>query len=302
MKLIKACRVYAAELPPINELETLLEENKFAELTAQQSSGAGFAPTIDGRYVLDFGCGFAFKVRYDEKILPAAIIASHTAKRIEEIENDEGRKLPKKERAQIKEGAISELLPVAFIKEQAITCYYWKKDNLLIVPTASAKLSDIVMSKLIRATGSIKTHTINVDGVKQSLTSKLKNYLENEINTMKFDFDSSVKLKAEEGRVTTIKGADLAEAKEGILEAMAQGASVVELGLSTSTMFFRLSHDFVIRGVSFFGSEEPDEFEDEINAFKHHAGLQTIMMSDTILKLMALFEYKSPEDGAEDYV
>jgi recombination associated protein RdgC len=304
MKLIKACRVYAAELPPVNELEPLLEANKFTELTEQQGHGAGFITLPNGKYILDFDCGFAFKLRYDEKILPTAVVNSHAAKRIEEIEDEEGRKLPKKERARIKEEVLCSLLPVAFIKEQTITCFYWKKDNLLIVPTAGTKLADIVTSRLIRSVGSIKTRTIHVDGVKQSLNVKLRNYLENEINDSGFEFDSTVKLKADEGRVTTIKGAYLSEAKEGIIEAMDQGAWVVELGLSTESMFFRLSHDFVIRGVSIFDEGDEPEFEDDLDSFQFHAGLQTTLMADAILKLMALFEYKSPEDdnGVEDYV
>ena len=296
MKLIKACRVYAAELPPVNELEPLLEGSKFSELTDQQGNGSGFVTLLNGKYTLDFGCGFAFKLRYDEKILPAGVIKSQVAKRVEEIEAEEDRKLPSKERARIKDEVIFQLLSVAFIKEQTITCFYWKKDKLLIVPTAGTKLADIVTSKLIRAVGSVKTTTIHVDGIKQSLTSKLREYLQSGYNTTSFDFDSSVKLKADEGRVTTIRGADLEEAKEGILEAIEQNASVVEVGLSTSTMFFKLSHDFVIRGVTFFDiSEDGMEFEDEIDAFSHHAALQTIMVSDTILKLMDLFGYKSPE-------
>ena len=305
MKLIKACRIYTAELPPVNELEPLLEGSKFIELTDHQGNGSGFVPLLNGKYLLDFGSGFSFKLRYDEKILPAAVIRSHAAKRVEEIEAEEGRKLPSKERARIKDEVIYSLLPVAFIKEQAITCFYWKKDNLLIVPTASSKLANIVVSKLIRAVGSVKTRTIHVDGIKQSLTAKLQDYLLREENTSGFEFDSAVKLKADEGRVTAIKGADLAESKKGIIEAMAQGSSVVELGLSTESMFFRLAHDFVIRGVSFFddGEEEPD-FEDEIDAFQYDAGLQTTLMADAILKLMDLFEYKSPENdiGGEDYV
>lgn len=304
MKLIKACRVYAAELPPVNELEPLLEGSQFSELTDQQGNGAGFVPLINGKYTLDFGCGFAFKLRYDEKILPAGVIKSQVAKRVEEIEAEEGRAVGSKERAQIKDEVIFQLLPVAFIKEQTITCFYWKKDKLLIVPTASSKLADIVTSRLIRAVGSIKTTTIHVDGIKQSLTSKLLDYLTTGKNDTGFEFDSSVRLKADEGRVTTIRGADLDEAKEGIIEAISQGARVVEVGLSTSTMFFKLSHDFVIRGVTFFGEDEPDEFDDEVDAFSHHAALQTIMLSDTILKLMDLFGYKSPEadNGVEDYV
>jgi recombination associated protein RdgC len=299
MKLIKACRVYAAELPPVNELEPILGASKFTELTELQGDDYGFVPLLNDRYVLDFGCGFAFKLRYDQKILPTSVIKSQTDKRVAEIEATEDRKVPAKERQAVKNDVIFTLLPKAFAKENTVTCFYWKKDNLLIVPTASAKLADITISALIRAVGSIKTHTIHVDGIKQSLTSKLKTFLETEVGIMQFDFDSTVKLKAEEGRVTTIKGVDLAEAKEGILEAIAQGSSVAELGLSTSTMFFRLSHDFVIRGVSFFGEDEPDEFDDEVDAFKHHASLQTIMMSDSILKLMDLFEYKSPEDEGQ---
>lgn len=304
MKLIKACRVYAAELPLINELEKILQEHAFSELTAYQGNGAGFVPLCNFKFVLDFGSGFAFKVRYDEKILPAGVIKSHLDKRIAELEGDQLRKVPAKERAVIKEEIINELLPKAFSKEQYVTCFYWKKDSLLIVPTASSKLAGIVTSSLIRAVGSIKTRTIHVGGVKQSLTSKLKAYLQDAQGIPDFQFDSSVKLKDENGKVVTIRGADLDTAKDGILEALSQYSQVIEMGMSTDDVFFKLAHDFVIRGVAFIGEPEPEEFEDEVEQFTHFAAVQTTLLADVILKLMSLFEYKATTDESEiaDYV
>lgn len=293
MKLIKAARVYAAELPPVNELEPILESNKFTELSHLQGAGSGFVTLPNGKYILDFGLGFAFKLRRDEKILPASVINAKLRDKVAEMEAAQDRAIPAKERAQLKDSIHFEMLQQAFSKEQTITCFYWKKDKLLIVPTTSSKLADTVTSQLIRSEGSIKTTTINVDGVKQSLTSKLLTYLQDGELNIGFNFDSHVKLKTEEGKVVAIKGADLLESKEGILEAFEQGAKVVEAGLSTDDVFFRLGHDFVLRGVSFLIDSSDIEFEDDIDHFTHEAGVQTTLMADVILKLMSLFEYKS---------
>lgn len=293
MKLIKAARVYTAELPPINELEPILESNKFTELSDLQGAGSGFVTLPNGKYILDFGSGFAFKLRRDEKILPASVINAKLRDEVAKVEDAEECTISAKERKILKDAIIYELLPQAFSKEQTITCFYWKKDKLLIVPTTSSKLADTVTSQLIRSIGSIKTTTINVDGVKQSLTAKLLAYLQDGDLDIGFNFDSHVKLKTEAGKVVAIKGADLLESKEGILEAFEQGAKVVEAGLSTDDVFFRLGHDFVLRGVSFLIDSSDIEFEDDIDHFTHEAGVQTTLMADVILKLMSLFEYKS---------
>jgi len=196
------------------------------------------------------------------------------------------------------------MLSQAFVKTQRITCFYDPTNKHLFVPTSSGKLADIVTSKLIKAIGSIKATTIYCDGIKQSLSSKLQNYLVDEDSIEgigDFLVDGSCKLKAEGGKTLAVKGNDIVESKDAILEALDQGAMVTELALTTESVYFRIGHDFVLRGVSFLtdsGEEEPD-FECEEDKFRTIAGVHVLLLSDVVNKLKTLFEYKEPEQDED---
>ncbi len=305
MKPIKAARIYACELPTITSLDAILRENTFVPLSEQDSLRAGFEPVFDDSYVFNFFSGYAFQLRYDEKIMPNAVIKEKQAEKVAEIENDENRKLSSKERMAVRDEVIYEMLAQAFIKTQRITCFYDPANKHLIVPTSSGKLADIVTGKLIKAIGSIKATTIYCDGIKQSLSAKLHEFLNNGSDSVDgiggFLVDGSCKLKAESGKTVSVKGSDIFEAKDAILETLQQAGLVTELALSTESVYFRIGHDFVLRGISFLDEESEYEPDSEEDAFRHEAAVQVLLLSDVVNKLKELFEYKEPEptDSAE---
>jgi len=298
MKPIKAARIYACELPSLSAINATLKDNAFVPLTEQESLRAGFEPVFGGDYAFSFHSGYAFQLRYDEKIMPNAVIKEKQALRVAEIENDENRKLPSKERMAVRDEVIFEMLKQAFVKTQRITCFYDPANKHLFVPTASGKLADIVTGKLIRAIGSIKSTTIYCDGIKQSLSSKLHEFLNNGSDSADgiggFLVDGSCKLKAESGKTVSVKGSDIFAAKDAILETLQQAGLVTELALSTESVYFRIGHDFVLRGISFLDDESEYEPDSEEDAFRHVAGVQVLLLSDVVNKLKALFEYKEP--------
>lgn len=302
MKLIKAARVYSCELPSLSSINAILRENEFTPLGEKDSLRAGFEPVFGNDFAFSFHSGYAFKLRYDEKIMPSAVIKEKLAERVAEIENDENRKLGSKERMAVRDEVIFEMLSHAFVKTQRITCFYDPANKHLFVPTSSKKLADIVTGKLIKAIGSIKATTIYCDGIKQSLSAKLKNYLEDEDSVEgigNFLVDGSCKLKADEGKTLSIKGQDIAESRSAILEALEQGGMVTELALTDESVYFRIGHDFVLRGISFLIEPENDEFEDSEDEFRTMAGIHVLLLSDVVNKLKSLFEYKEPEQESE---
>ena len=71
-QLIKSATVYSAELPAAEHLEQHLQENAFTEMTDLQIRAVGFVAFDSGLYTAQFPGGVAFKVRIDEKIIPAS--------------------------------------------------------------------------------------------------------------------------------------------------------------------------------------------------------------------------------------
>ena len=302
MKPIKAARAYSCELPSLAAISDILWDNSFVPLREQESARAGFEPVFGNDFAFSFHSGYAFKLRYDEKIMPSAVIKEKQAARVAEIENAENRALPSKERMSVRDDVIFDMLSQAFVKTQRITCFYDLTNKHLFVPTSSGKLADIVTGELIKAIGSIKATTIYCDGIKQSLSSKLKYYLVDEDSVEgigDFLVDGSCKLKAEGGKTLSVKGNDIVESKDAILEALEQSAMVTELALTTESVYFRIGHDFVLRGIAFTDEPEEIDFEDAEDEFRHVAGISVLLLSDVVNKLKTLFEYKEPEQDSE---
>jgi recombination associated protein RdgC len=306
MNHIKSAITYRATLPDINTLGALLAENQFSELTSLQFSGAGF---IENPYdewcvtvINSYAGDTAFTLRYDEKILPAEVFIAEARKAVEKEEFDLGERLSKKEIARIKEEVFNGMLAVALIKTTEITCFYRPTESLLIVPTSSKKLADIVTGKLLKSIGSIKATSIFVTDAKQGLTTKIENYLNGTYGFDNFEVGGSVKLKGgtktESNEISvSFKTKDIFESKTGIFEAIASGAKVTEISLSNDDVEFNVNDSLITKGVSFIGDELMDVFDCALDEWKHTAASQVLMFANAHNHLCELFEYKEPVEA-----
>lgn len=296
MKLIKNAIIYKATLPQVILLEDHLSHNKFVELGDLEFSRAGFvhSPCINSFTCILPGVGYALNLRYDEKIIPSSVVNVASKKVIAEQETLEDRRLPAKERNAIRDQVFTGMLSKALVKTVEITCFYHMEQELLIVPTASKKLADIVISRLLKAVGSIKTETINIDGLQLGITKKLEGFLEGDDHAFSgFTVGGKCKLKSHEGRSQSFKQADITEAKDGIQEALALSAQVVELELSNNDIEFRITNDFTIKGIHFISElDEETEFDSALDQWKHEAAVQLMLFSEAQKDLVKLFEYK----------
>lgn len=301
-KLIKSAITYSASLPALDLLEKHLSENQFSELNTLDYSGSGFiyAPH-NSQFITQLETGdLAFTLRFDEKIVPASVTTAEAKKIIAKREEEENRRLPAKERSAIRDEVFFELVAKALIKSIQITCFYNPETNLLIVPTNSKKLADIVTSKLLKSLGSIKAQTIYVTDASHGLTVKIEGYLNTNYRFDNFNVEGCLKLKADEKRAQSFKGDDLFIHKEGILEAIAAGSKIVEIELSNDDLSFKVTSDFKIKSISFIEKNtEEQDFDSPLDCWKHEASVQILMFSNAHVHLTALFEYKAPETEAE---
>ena len=164
-QLIKAASIYKAEVPSADALEVHLAENTFAEMSDLSVRSVGFVPPSEGGLVTEFPGGLAFRVRIDEKIIPASAVQKEVSKRADSLQDLTGRKPGKKERAEIKDQVYFDFARTAFTRTTCVTCFYERDSGFLIVPTTSTRVSSIVTSALVGAVGSVKTETINVSSV-----------------------------------------------------------------------------------------------------------------------------------------
>ncbi|MDO8940237.1 MAG: recombination-associated protein RdgC [Methylicorpusculum sp.] len=141
-----------------DEFEEKLQQMPFRPCSAQQEMSFGWTQPL-GRHaeqLVHSANGFMiFCAKIEEKVLPAAVINELVAEKIMEAEDEQGRKLSKKERTAIKDEICFELLPKAFSFSRRIYAYIDPKNRWLIVDSASTKKAEDVLSQLRKCLGSL---------------------------------------------------------------------------------------------------------------------------------------------------
>lgn len=294
-QLIKSASVYSAELPATEHLEQHLQENAFAEMTSLQLRSVGFVAFESGKYTSEFPGGVAFKVRIDEKIIPASALDQEVERMALETQRLTGRKPGKKERKELKDAALLNLAIRAFTRTAEITCFYERATQYLIVPTTSKKLSGIITSTLVHAVASMKTTTINVSGIKKGLTARMTKWLANEDEAFGQFNPSGDAALAHDKRRLTVKMGNLLTAKEGLQEAITKGFQVTSLGFNhiDTGVEFRLTDGFQFKGIVFV--HDPAQGEGDL--FAAEAAIEVAEFSKVVTELCTMMAYQEPEEG-----
>ncbi len=304
MKLIKAANVYRCVMPDAATMENNMAERPFVELAPSDYSGAGFIPpTISGTFTESFEGGYGFAVRFDEKIIPASVTNAESKKRIAEIEEQQDRRLSKSERNEIREETFHTLKLKALTRSKTLTCLYVREHQLLIVPTTSATMADVVTGLLVQVMGSLKATSIYVSEAKNGLTTRLTAYLDGQTAAFdEFSVGKRCKLQTKSGQKFSFDlSENLNSAVAGLREAISvHNAKVTEIALIADSVEFRLNDSFQIKGVTFPLSEPPpDGFPDAVAEFQHEAAVQSLMFASVVNDLCTLLDYKPPQADNE---
>ena len=301
MKLIKQATTYKCALPAARDLEQHLAEFAYAEPGPHDYCSNGFVPVIDDRYVMPFPGGYAFKLKMAEKILPKAALRQEADKRLQALLDTTGGKATRELHNKFVDDVFNELIATALVQTRAVTAYYHIDDELLVVNSASKRFANAVTAWLVKAVGSVKATTIYIDGISQSLTSKLLSELDGGAGVAGCDVGGVCKLAGEEGTSASVKLHTVKDARIGIIERIEAGQQVIELELNNDYVSFRIDKRFVTKGIFFKHDIAEDGFEpeDAVEEFQHEASCQMLWLSQAFRDLLTLFEYKAPVPDAD---
>lgn len=303
-QLIKNALTYRAHIPSdLVLLQDLMQEQIFTECPPSQPASYGFVEPIEHEeLIVGFNGGICFAVRFDSKVVPSSAVKAETDKRCAAESDARGRKVGKKERAEIKEQVLFDFYAKAFVRTKIVRCFYHMESKTLIVPCGQGD-ADRIVSLLVRACGSVKTETIWVSSQKQGLTTRLKNYVEGEIDVRfgtdddalepafdSFNLTGTVELKREKEKLT-VKMSDIDNAVEGLNEALKRGFQVESIGLSDGdACSFRLTHGLNIKAITV-----PDDYlagEHDADLFRTAAAFEVANVAALTEKLCTMFGYK----------
>lgn len=139
-------------------LNEQLAEHAFVPCGSQDLKRMGWVPPL-GRHGSEFvhaANGYLMVcLKRQDKLLPPAVVNEELEEKALAIEESEARKLPRKERMNLKDEIIFSLLPKAFARSSLQFAYISPKDNTLVVDASSAKRAEELLSELRDAIGSL---------------------------------------------------------------------------------------------------------------------------------------------------
>ncbi len=164
-------------------LEKRLENTRFTNCSSQDLHSFGWTPPM-GKHSENLhhsNAGFTLLcAKKEERILPASVIKEFVGERINEIEEQQMRKVRKNERDEIKEDVIMELTPKAFTRSSLTFGLIMPEQGYLVVDAGSAKKADDFTTYLRKTLGSLPVKPISTTDAPVSLFTA---WLDNELET-----------------------------------------------------------------------------------------------------------------------
>ena len=145
------------------ELIDALTEHTFLPLGSTEMSRMGWSNSLGkgSAITTESNGNILFCARKEEKILPAPYLKECVELHIEALEQDQSRSATKKEREQIKEDIIFDMLPRAFSRTVDTHAYINAKENIIVVNTSSRGKAEDVLALLRKTLGTLPVTSIS---------------------------------------------------------------------------------------------------------------------------------------------
>lgn len=201
----------------IEKINESLAKNKFVPCEGLDWSRTGFAEfdaslAGEDRYVIDFNNVLFLKVRTQDKILPSSVVATMLEDKVLEIQENEDRKVGKKEKAALKQQIEDDLLPKAFVKDSYVNIFIDRENKLLVLDNTSDNKVDSVISLLL--TSLLEFGFTKINYVK-SFSDMFKDEIisEKHVEQKDNEFGSAISLSGDNEKLIRYKNIDLWEDK-----------------------------------------------------------------------------------------
>ncbi len=150
-----------------SEVDTLLPQAVLKPVGALEMSSRGFISPFGREEKEQFshriGEALWLTVGGEDKILPGTVVNDLLERRLEEIEEKEGRRPGGRERKRLKDDLLHELLPRAFVKTSRVDAFFDLENGYVAVNGSSQKTAESVMSDVRGLLGSFPAMPLNAE-------------------------------------------------------------------------------------------------------------------------------------------
>lgn len=249
-KNIKLFRLEETFNHSIDELERMLEPHKFVPCKGQDIERMGWTDVLgkgSDALVHKIGDDLFFRCKIEKKMLPASVINDELAEKEENFELEHGRTLKKKEKSELKEQIITNLLPRAFSLFKETWIWINTKDNFLVVNAGSDKVSDDVISLLRKSLGSLPVQPFAFN---KEITEVLTSWIQNGEAPQGFEIGSETELRDLEGDGAVIRAKKQDLSADEITVHIKAGKVVTSLALTVNDdISFVINENFNLKRI-----------------------------------------------------
>jgi recombination associated protein RdgC len=227
----------------------------------------------------------------EERVLPTSVLNEMLAEKIAEIEEEQGRKLSKKDRTALKDELIFELLPRAFTFSRKLYAYIDVKGGFLIVDSASTNKAEDLVSLLRKCLGSLPAVPLNT--VKKPIATMTEWLLTQQTpNDVKVEDECELRAPEEAGGVIRCKRHDLSLPE--IKNHLDIGKQVIKLALSwDNRLSFILDENLSVKRLKFLDLVQDQVADTQVDSeaarFDVDFSIMTLELANFIPRLLELF-------------
>ena len=144
--------IITGALPDFVTLEKALQQMPFDITTGQETKSVGWVPprADGGLFVESVNGQLIMRFMAETRQVPASVVQSRVDEMVSEWDATTGRKPGKKERRELKEQAVAELLPNAFPRKRATWVWIDREKRRLIIDSTSAGVVDDIITALVK--------------------------------------------------------------------------------------------------------------------------------------------------------
>ncbi|MBE9399687.1 recombination-associated protein RdgC [Pontibacterium sp. N1Y112] len=233
------------------QLEEKLQDQAFTPCGSQDLSRYGWVSPSNGLQdtLLHSVHGFhMIAAQKEEKILPPAVVKQQVEEKVSVIEKEQARKVYRKERDQLKDEVVMDLLPRAFSRFQQTCALIAPQQGWVIVDASSHKRAEELLSYL---RGTLGTLPVALPDVKHSPSAIMSHWLEGqEARPQGLEILDEAELRDNlvEGGVIRIKGQELLD--DEFVAHLEAGKRVVKLSVEWEEQLrFMIQEDLAIKRI-----------------------------------------------------
>lgn len=290
----KQLSFYPINTESLPDLETLSEKLSAAAFVPAEglawfSEGFAAPQHFSPEWVFPADFTWSVALKRSDKVLPAAVIRDFVDEKVKQIQEDENRKVGRKEKKEIKEQVTDNLLPRAFTRHSYLHAVCDTKHGFLLINQATATKSEKMLTKLREALGGLEAR---LPHTKQSPTTLMTAWLAAGAADGGFELDSDCELKGSGDIAPVVKVSKQDLSSDEIAQHAKTGKMVTQLGLVwREQIAFVLTADFTLKRIQYLDVLQSQAEQDGDDVASHAFTTQILMTESLSQMILELVEH-----------